>query len=291
VVRFQEAGVEKRKPSSLDYETLLHELALNNWRRSLLRRDFARALQNAEELVRSRDRFWRWQGSLDLAVTHLCQGRSKSAREALEATKECFREAPGLSTPALEIEAHFFLETGRPHRTLEVLRGASIETPLLSYLRGLAQARLGDLEAAASVARDLGASGGPLELAFSRHVAAETRPGGALQALIQQTASLPRDLDSSSGGILVRFALASALFERGELESALGVFDEVLRDEESVLSWPIPFIRALFFRGRIRALRGDESGAIADGDRFLSFWGTGDLDRERVDEARQWVKA
>ena len=283
--------MDRKRPSSLDYETLLHELALNNWRRSLLARDFARALQNAEKLARSRDRFWGWQGSLDLAVTQLCQGRSKSAREALEAAKECFREAPGLNAPALEIEAHLFLETGRPHRTLEAVRGASIETPLLSYLRGLAQARLGDLDAARSVARDLEASGGPLEVAFSRHLAAETRPGGAVEALVQQTASLPRDLDSSAGGILVRFALASALFERGELESALGVFDEVLRDEEAVLSWPIPFIRALFFRGRIRALRGDESGAIADGDKFLSFWGMGDLDPERVDEARQWVKA
>jgi tetratricopeptide (TPR) repeat protein len=284
--------MNRKQPSSLDYETLLHELALKNWRRSLLEGDFARAIQNAGQLARSRDRFWRWQGSLDLAVTHLCQGRIESAREVLEAAKECFREVPGLRAPAFEIEAHLWLETGRPHRALEAARDASIATPVLSYLSGLARARLADLDAAASAARDLVRGGTPLELALSRHVAAETHPGTAVETLLEGASSLPRpEGDPSTAGILVRFALASALFERGDLEPALGHFDEMLHDEEVLLYWPIPFIRALFFRGRARELRGDQSGASADGKRFLSFWGMGDLDRERVDEARQWVKS
>ena len=284
--------MDRKQPSSLDYETLLHELALNSWRKSLLERDFPRALQNAEKLARSRDPFWRWQGALDLAVTHLCQGRSESSREALETAKACFREVPGFRAPAFEIEAHFWLETGRPHRALDAVRGASTETPVLSYFRGLAHARLADLDAAASVARDLGRSGAPLELALSHHVRAETHPGTAVETLIEGASILSRrEADPSTAGILVRFALASALFERGRLKSALHVFDEVLYDNETVLYWPIPFIRALFFRGRIRALHGDFSGASGDGERLLSYWGMGDLDLERIDEARQWVKS
>jgi tetratricopeptide (TPR) repeat protein len=285
--------VARKQPSSLDYETLLHELALKNWRKSLLERDFSRALQNAGQLARSRDRFWRWQGSLDLAVTHLCRGRSESAREALEGAKECFREVPGLRAPAFAIEAHFWLEVGRPHRALEAIREASVETPLLLYLRGLAQARLVALDAAAAVARDLGRSGAPLELALSRHVLSEVHPEAAIETLGQAVAGLRpfRGEDPSNPGILVRQALASTLFERGELDSALRVVDEVLQDEEAVLYWPIPFIRALFVRGRIGALQGDGSGASAFGKRFLSFWAAGDLDRERVAEARQWVNA
>jgi len=284
--------VDRKQPSSLDYESLLHELALKNWRSSLLEGDFSRAIQNAGQLARARDRFWRWQGSLDLAVTHLCQGRSESAREALDAAKACFREVPSLRAPAFEIEAHYWLETGRPQRALEAVRGASIETPLLSYFSGLAHACLADLDAAASVTKSLAGFGTPLGLALSRHVAAVSHPVSAIETLTEGGASLPRpEGDPSTAGILVRAALASALFERGELKSALGVFDEVLREEEAVLYWPIPFIRALFFRGRIHALRGDEPGARADGERFLSFWGTGDLDRERVGEARHWVKA
>ncbi len=284
--------MDRKQPSSLDYESLLHELALKNWRRSLLAADFPRALQNADQLARSRDRFWRWQGSLDKAVTHLCQGRSESARESLEAAKACFREVPGLRAPALEIEAHFWMETGRPRRALEAALEADVETPVLSYLRGLAHARLAQRESAESIARDLARPGSPLGRALSRHVAAETRPEAAVELLTEGESSLAlTEGGAASAGILVRFALASALLERRKMESALAAFDEVLRDAEAVLHWPIPFIRALFFRGRIHALGGNEPGASADGARFLSWWAMGDLDRERVDEARHWVKS
>ena len=282
--------MSRKNPSSLDYETLLHELALKSWRRSLLEGDLARATQNAEKLAQSRDRFWRWQGFLDLAVTCLCRGRGREAREALESAKACFREVPGLLAPAFEIEAHYWLETGRPHRTIEVARAAPAATPLLHYFSGLASARLSDPDGSALAARELAQSGAPLAAALSRHVAAETDPARAVEQLAEAEGSLGDPVPSNEG-ILIRFALAAALVERGETERALALFDLLLRDPEALLFWPIPFIRALFFRGRIRALRGDPTGASDDGKRFLACWGTGDIDRERVEESRQWVKA
>ncbi len=282
--------MDRKKPSSLDYETLLHELALKNWRRALLERDFARALSNAAQLVRSRDRFWRWQGSLDLAATHICLGRSESAREALESAKECFREVPGLRAPAFEMEANLWLETGRPRRALDATRDASIGTPLLSYFGALAHARLGEVDAALSAAQSLERSEGKGERAFYHHVAAELHPESAVAHLVKGMERLPA-AEPSAAGILVRYALGSSLLARDEITAALAVFEDLLRVEEAVFHWPIPFIRSLFLRGKILSLRGDLSGAAADGERFLSFWSAGDLDRERVDEARHWVKA
>jgi hypothetical protein len=282
----------KKNPSSLDYEALLHELALNNWRRSILASDFPRAIHNADQLAQSRDRFWRWQGHLDLAVTNLCQGRTDRFREALEAAKEYFRDFPGLRAPALEIEAHFWLETGRPHRALDAARHAGDETSLLRYLRGLAHARLADLDAAESCASALSRGGSGLEVALSLHVTAEGHPRAGFEALRQAAASLPTsERTPASAGILVRFALASALFERGELSRAQREFDDMLGNDEALLYWPIPFIRALFFRAKIRRGLGDESGAGVDARRFLSYWGAGDFDRDRLVEARQLVKA
>ncbi len=282
--------MDKKKPSSLDYETLLHELALKNWRRAVLERDFARALSNADQLVRSRDRFWRWQGALDLAVTHLCQGNRKNALQALVAAKECFREVPGLRAPAFEMEANLWLETGKPRRALEAVLRAPIETPLLSYFGALAHARLGELDAASSAARSLARSETERELALYHHVAAELDPEAAVAHLLKGTERLPA-ADLSAAATLVRYALGSSLLAKNEITAALAVFEELLRVEETVSHWPIPFIRSLFFRGRIRSLRGDHSGAAADGERFLSYWSAGGIDRERVEEARQWVKA
>ncbi|MGH9337175.1 MAG: hypothetical protein ACRD21_25805, partial [Vicinamibacteria bacterium] len=78
----------KKTPSSLDYETLLHGLALQSWRRAVLEGDFGRAFQNAGKLAQSKDRFWRWQGGLDLAITHLCRGETRGALAALETAIE-----------------------------------------------------------------------------------------------------------------------------------------------------------------------------------------------------------
>jgi tetratricopeptide (TPR) repeat protein len=282
--------MDRKKPSSLDYEALLHELALKNWRRALLERDFARALSNADQLVRSRDPFWQWQGSLDLAATHVCQGRSESAREALEKAKEHFRDVPGLRAPVFEMEANLWLETGRPRRALEATRNASIETPLLSYFGALAHARLGEVDAALSGARRLQRSETEREVALYHHVAAELHPESAVAHLVKGTERLPAR-EPSAAGILVRYALGSSLLARDEHAAALAVFEDLLRVEEAIFLWPIPFIRSLFHRGKILSLQGDLTGAAADGERFLSFWSAGDLDRERVDEARHWVKS
>jgi hypothetical protein len=282
--------MDRRPPSSLDYETLLHELALKNWRQSVLQQDFPRALSNAGQLARSRDRFWRWQGSLDLAVTHLCQGRSEGAREAIESAKECFRGVAGMVAPAFEMETGLWLDTGRPRQALETVRKSPSETMLLGYFRALAQARLGDLDAAATAASLLTAMGTPLPVSLGRHVEAEIHSGSGVETLREAAAALPPG-QPSSAGILVRYALGSSLLDRHELEEALVVFDDLLRVEEAILHWPIAFLRALFFRARIRALQGDEAGGAADAARFLSHWGEGDFDRERVDAARQWVKA
>ncbi|HJS75577.1 MAG TPA: hypothetical protein VJ921_14890 [Vicinamibacteria bacterium] len=282
--------MDRRTPSSLDYETLLHELALKNWRQSVLERDFSRGLANAGQLARSRDRFWRWQGSLDLAVTHLCQGRSERAWEAIEDAKECFRGVPGLAAPAFEMEASLWLETGRPRQALEAVRKASSETPLLSYFGALAHARLGDVDTAASAAGSLKTSAAPREQALSRHVDAEIHPGSAVETLRDAAAGLDAG-EPSSVALLIRYALGASLLGRGETEEALVVFDDLLRVEEAILHWPIPFLRSLFFRARLRSIQGDQAGAAADAATFVSHWGEGDFDRERVEEARQWVKA
>jgi tetratricopeptide (TPR) repeat protein len=282
----------KKNPSSLDYEALLHELALNNWRRSILEGDFPRAIQNAAQLTQSRDRFWRWQGYLDMALTYLCQGRTESFREALEPAKDCFRDVSGLRVPAFEIETHFWLETGKPRRALDAAREAGSETPLLTYLRGLAHARLGDLDSAASCASALWRRGSGLETALSRHVTAESHPEDAVATLSRAASSLLQgERDPASAGTLVKFAFGSVLFQQGEMERAREEFDYLLMGHETLLYWPVPFVRALFYRARIRLRLGDELGASADAERLLSYWGAGDLDREPLEEARQLVKA
>jgi tetratricopeptide (TPR) repeat protein len=293
--------VSEKTPSSLDYETLLHELALKNWRLALLARDFPRALSNAEKLARSRDRFWRWQGLLDVATTRLCLGDSTGALAALGAGRECYPDVPELRAPAAEIEAHILLESGRAEEALHLTRSEAPDASMLPYLRALAFARMfraGEALEVAGALPSLHARWGHL---LESHVRAEValvsgryaEAADFLVAALATFADVPgRDSTiASSPGVILLHALGVALDESARREEALAVFEDMRRLEEALLYWPIPLVRSHYRRGRILAARGERAGALDAFTRFLTHWSRGDLDRDRVEEALQFVKA
>jgi hypothetical protein len=288
--------VSEKTPSSLDYETLLHELALKNWRRALLERDFTRALSNAEKLARSRDRFWRWQGLLDVSTTRLCLGDSTGALAALAGGRDCFPEVPELGAPALEGEAHILVESGRVDEALHLTRGVS-PTPMLLYLRGLSMARLCRGGEAIAIADSLPSLhprwGGLLEGHLRAEVAlADRRYDDAVDSLRSAlaTSGAPSSLASSPAVVLL-YTLGAALDESARGDEALHAFDRLGSLEEALLYWPIPVVRSYHRSGRILAARGENARAVDAFSRFLTHWTKGDLDRDGVEEALQFVKA
>jgi tetratricopeptide (TPR) repeat protein len=289
--------VSEKTPSSLDYETLLHELALKNWRLALLERDFTRALSNAEKLARSRDRFWRWQGLLDVSTTRLCLGDSTGALAALAGGLDCFPDVPELGAPALEGEAHILVESGRAEEALHLTRAASPATPMLLYLRGLATARLFRGSEALAIASSLTNPDPRRGNLLERHLRAEVaiadrRYADAVDSLRDALAvsGEPSRLGSSPG-VLLLYALGAALDDGDRGDEALRVFDELGSLEEALLYWPIPVVRSYYHSGRILAAKGEKARAIEAFSIFLAHWTNGDLDRDRVEEALQFVKA
>jgi tetratricopeptide (TPR) repeat protein len=289
--------VNEKTPSSLDYETLLHELALKNWRLSLLARDFPRALSNAEKLARSRDPFWRWQGLLDVSTTRLCLGDSAGALRTLGAARDSFTDVPELVAPALEGEAHILLESGRVEEAIHLTRAASNLTPMLLYFRGLAFARLFRAGDALDIAGALPSPDPRWGRLLEGHLRAEAalvdrRYTDAVETLRDALASFGDESKlASSPGVMLLHSLGAALDESSHREEALRVFEELGRLEEALLHWPIPLVRSYHRMGRILAARGDRERARDAFSRFLAHWSKGDLDRDRVEEALQFVKA
>ena len=54
----------------------------------------------------------------------------------------------------------------------------------------------------------------------------------------------------------------------------------------STLHGPIPYVRSFYFLGKIHENRGDMEKAREYYGRFYEYWKDGDLDRERVEEAK-----
>jgi tetratricopeptide (TPR) repeat protein len=83
------------------------------------------------------------------------------------------------------------------------------------------------------------------------------------------------------------FAVAAALLAAGDEEGAAGRFQKIVDSYVERAYWPREFVRSLFYLGKFHAERGDSEQARDYLRRFLNHWGDGEIDRDRVAEARE----
>ena len=83
------------------------------------------------------------------------------------------------------------------------------------------------------------------------------------------------------------YALASAYLATGDEESAFRWFQRITDSTTEHLHWPIPFVRSSYYLGKIHESRGEMEKARTYYRRFYEYWKDGDIDRERVEEARR----
>ncbi len=69
-------------------------------------------------------------------------------------------------------------------------------------------------------------------------------------------------------------------------DEAVKSFERVAESTNEHTRSPVPYVRSFYFLGKIHENRGDMEKAREYYRRFYEFWKDGDLDRERLDEAR-----
>ena len=163
-----------------------------------------------------------------------------------------------------------------------------------------AQADLGRMEAALHTATKLRHRTEfiPTEKETRRHhhllgELARTR-GDAKTAVVEleqaRAMLLPRGFfrggTSAPQHVPIWFSLASAYLEASDDENAAVWFERVATSENEHIWWPIPYVRSFYFMGRIHEARGEKNTARKYYRRFHDYWKDGDLDRQRVAEAR-----
>lgn len=258
-----------KPPSSLDYDGHLHELALGNWRRALTARDVPRAEINARTLTRSHDKFWRFTGNMHLALAQLCGGHLAAAFDAFASAARAYPEARELVSIAQVQCAHVHLETHSPQRALEALSNI-VMTPDSRYWRALACARLSREDDARALADAID------DHLLRAHVLVEL--GESLETLRSAFALVPDDALASSRAVVpVAFALATRLLADHRENQAKAILTRVTEASDTLLHWPIPYVRALH--------RTEQYAA------FLHLWRDGDLDPDEVAEAIHFVNS
>lgn len=281
-------------------------VAGNLWRQRVLRGDWQAAAAPARELAASESPFWRWYGSMELAYLALYHGRADEGLghmlEALEAFPgpEPQRGAGRCRTASL------LLALDRPAEALAQAEAAREDAPgdwpaaEALYWSALAHQRLGgEAEAdrlAAELAARAGRIPGSVEERWHHHLL------GVLALARGDTEAALRELERTEEmlppeGVLwhrhrlpdhvqVWHDLASAQHAAGNAEAAERWYRRVIESGTERLEFPVEHVRSHYLLGRLLEERGDREGARHLYRAFLGFWGGGDLDGERVEDAR-----
>ena len=274
-----------KPPSSLDYDDFLHELALKNWNRALLKGDDERAEANAKKLTASHDKFWRFVGHIHLSTSRLTGGQATPAVDALAEAARVFTEPSEIAAIPKCLRAHIHLETHSPKSALSALQGA-VATPEVTYWRALARAREGQHDEALELAEALEAEAKPTSNAYALHIRAELDPQSRLASLQRARSALEEHGLLSPEPILpIRFAHATALEEAGFAADAEARFREITGVLGSLAYWPIPYIRSLYRLGRLSSDEGERQRNMKS---FAEFWKGGEMDRAAVRSACQF---
>jgi tetratricopeptide (TPR) repeat protein len=89
--------------------------------------------------------------------------------------------------------------------------------------------------------------------------------------------------------VLYAFPLAEIRLQEGDADGAAELFTRITEMQSQRLYSPYEYVRSFYYLGKIAQQDGDRASARRHYERFLEYWGDGELDRERVAEARAFV--
>ena len=85
------------------------------------------------------------------------------------------------------------------------------------------------------------------------------------------------------------FDLGSAYLDSGNDSEAARRFEKIVTSGTQRANEPLQYVRSLYFLGQISDRKGDRAKAADYFKQFVKYWGDGDIDRERVAEARKKI--
>jgi tetratricopeptide (TPR) repeat protein/TolB-like protein len=281
------------------------DAATGRWTLYSLREQWEEAKAEVEPLTTSTDPSRKWMGKLYLATGRLYRGRLEEALAIWKESVNVFPQPGPFSAIARAYVAEALLIKGEAGAALDMANKALEESdrtfPQQRNLRmaALAAANLGQWENAERIAAEYKRRAESLtpvswereahrlagELALARGDAAEaiSRLEQAVSLLSQRGALPPPPPPHAP----IWYSLASAYMAAGGQEDqAAEWFGRIIEGSVERNLRPVEYIRSFYFLAKIHENRGDADKAREYYRRFYEYWKDGDIDRERVEEAR-----
>ncbi|MGB5659099.1 MAG: protein kinase [Thermoanaerobaculia bacterium] len=247
---------------------------------------------------------FRRQGLNALARLAMYQGRSKEAVKALTSALEEHPEADVVRADVQNDLGFTLLDVGDPSRAAEAFQQSREMTSgtweEFAANLGLAFARAElDEPAAAEAAADRAhalvesvpgrfpqrlrhALDGSLALAKEEFDSAVTELEAA-ELMVPEHVGFDNEITN------IRFRLAEAYMGSGDAEKAAEQLRRIVESRMVRVFRPALYVRSYYLLGQIALERGDLEEARTHYQRFLDHWADGDLDRDRVAQAKRVV--
>jgi serine/threonine protein kinase/Flp pilus assembly protein TadD len=282
-------------------------IAWGLWQLQCQREDWEEAKRIGAELATSGNRTQRaWGLALAQGRPNLFAGRSE---DALQLTQQAIQGYPHRDVQWAGLHnwaARILMLRGEPARALEYAKVAQEEgtndwNEIQGLLwRGLAEVRLGHRDAADRTAETLKARvdplSGPVGQRFYHLLSGELALARgdidhAIAELEQSQSTLPpRGFDWWDFRVVIWSSLASAHLAAGDEERAATWLQKISESQFERLQAPVRYVRSLYKLAKIHENRGELEQARAHYQRFVDYWGDGDLDREEVEVARRTLR-
>ena len=273
----------------------------------LLREDWTSVARMVEPMLVSKDETRQWQGAMTAAAVHLFHGRSVEGIKWSDRAAAAYR-TPGLRTGnAMRLKVAALAARGDTRGAISATERAVTAAKdtdeeararvMLAWLLAVA----GRHEASNAEIATLIASIQPVAKARDSRNAAFAQGLVAL-ALHDSKAAISSLTEAQAGlspkapshlhlpwHIPIWSAMGQALLEAGRPSDALPWFRKVAESVNEHAFEPIDYVRSFYFLGRIYEQQGDLTKARESYQRFVNYWKDGDLDRDRVAEARRKI--
>ncbi|MEE9262959.1 MAG: tetratricopeptide repeat protein, partial [Vicinamibacteria bacterium] len=277
------------------------------WQIDVLREQWTQAEASAEKIASEEESYSNWLRAMDLGTTRLYRGRSNEALDLAKQAADAYAEPGSMSAAAAVFSSDILLAKNEPTRALEEAERALLEGDSRRvaweaiFLKALAQARLEQWDEPQSAAEELrrkaeSIPGNRDKRLYHRLVGEIALARGdseqAIEELERARSMLPpRGFPPHGPGAIpshvpVWFSLASAYLTSGDGDNAAAWFTRIAESTTEHILAPIPYVRSFYFLGKIHEERGEMDEARKYYRRFVELWGDGDLDRDRVEEAR-----
>jgi tetratricopeptide (TPR) repeat protein/predicted Ser/Thr protein kinase len=297
--KYEEAMAEYSKAESLDPGNL--DPVWGQWQTQILQDHWAEAAALNDRLRQSADATWRCSADTDDAIERTYHGRSADALRAYESTLKCIGGTNSrFTTQTRNAMADLLIALGQPApavalatKAIDDVHGDGPDVIDSRILLALAHNRLGhDAEAARAMDALTGIANSLPSEAPKRtlhlvagQMALDRRDTARAIAELSQA---ERMLQPRSGPFVsISLSLGEAYLAAGRLEEAETRFQNLAVSGDRRTYSPVDYVRSLYFLGQAAERRGNRDKAREYYRKFLDYWAEGDMDRDRVADAKK----